>query len=87
MQTKTYEWKAGNSTPRSIPEGTLIDRSVLQRIRDESLKYAPPSISEGFRKQVGSLQVMPQVLPYNQNPTPMTESTRININNNPSYES
>ena len=87
MQTKTYEWKAGNSTPRSIPEGALIDRSVLQRIRDESLKYAPPNTSEAFRQQVGSLQVMPQVLPYNQNLTPMTESTKININNNPSYES
>jgi uncharacterized protein (DUF2235 family) len=63
-QSKTYEWKAGNSTPRSIPEGALIDRSALERFRDGSLKYVPPNISEEFRQNVVSLQTMPRVLAY-----------------------
>ncbi len=63
-QTKTYEWKAGNSTPRSIPEGALIDRSALERLRDKSLKYAPQNISEEFRQNVVSLQTVPSVLAY-----------------------
>jgi hypothetical protein len=63
-QTKTYEWKAGNSTPRSIPEGALIDRSALERLRNKSLKYAPPNMSEEFRQNAVSLQTVPQVLPY-----------------------
>jgi uncharacterized protein (DUF2235 family) len=63
-QTKTYEWRAGNSTPRSVPGGALIDRSALERLRDKSLKYAPRNMSESFQQRVISLQIVPPVLPY-----------------------
>ena len=63
-QTKTYEYKAGNSTSRSVPEGALIDQSALERIRDNSLNYAPPNLSEAFRRNVASLQNVPRDVPY-----------------------
>ena len=63
-QTKKYEYKAGNSTSRTIPEGALIDQSALQRIRDNSLSYAPPNLSEAFRSNVVSLQTVQEHLPY-----------------------
>jgi hypothetical protein len=63
-QTKTYEYKTGKSTPRSIPEGALIDQSALERIRDNSLNYVPPSLSEAFRRNVASLQTVPRDAPY-----------------------
>ena len=63
-QTKTYEYKAGNSTPRGIPEGALIDQSALERIRDNSLNYTPANLSEAFRRNVVSLQNVPRDVPY-----------------------
>jgi uncharacterized protein (DUF2235 family) len=63
-QTKTYHWKAGESTFRSIPEGALIDRSTLERLRKNSLNYAPSNISEEFRQSVVSLSMLPPSLPY-----------------------
>jgi hypothetical protein len=63
-QTKTYDYKAGNSTPRNIPEGALIDQSALERIRDNSLNYAPANLSEAFRRNVVSLQKVPRDVPY-----------------------
>ena len=64
MQTKKYEWKPGNSTPRTIPEGALIDKSVLERFRDKRLNYTPSNVSDAFRERVVSLEAVPPVLPY-----------------------
>ena len=63
-QTKTYEWKAGNSTPRVIPENALIHDSALKRLRKSSLKYEPANISAAFRQQVDQLTSIPLTLPY-----------------------
>jgi hypothetical protein len=63
-KTKSYHWKAGNSTPRTIPEGALIDGSTLERLRRSSLNYVPPNISENFRQSVMSLQTVPPFMAY-----------------------
>ena len=65
-QTKKYEYKAGNITPRTIPEGALIDKSALERLKDKPLNYAPQNMSTEFRQNVLSLQGMPAVLAYKQ---------------------
>ncbi len=63
-QTKTYERKAGNRTPRHVQDDALIDRSVLLRIRSKTRVYDPPSLSESFRAHARSLDVVPAVLAY-----------------------
>jgi uncharacterized protein (DUF2235 family) len=63
-EERKIEWRRGGSAYRSIAEGALIDRSALERLRDPSLKYIPPNISEQFRQNVSSLAALPPVLPY-----------------------
>jgi uncharacterized protein (DUF2235 family) len=63
-QTKTYDWKPSNSTPRTIPEGALIDKSALERLRKDSSKYVPSNMSEAFRQSVTSLATLPPTFPY-----------------------
>ncbi|HEU0273740.1 MAG TPA: DUF2235 domain-containing protein [Candidatus Udaeobacter sp.] len=76
-QTKTYHWQAGNSTSRSIPEGALIHNSALERLRKDSLNYAPPNMSEQFRQSVISLPTLPSSLPYRSGDI-STPSTQVN---------
>jgi uncharacterized protein (DUF2235 family) len=63
-QTKTYEFGAGHSTSRVIPEDALIYESALKRLRQTSLKYEPANISAAFRQQVSQLVSIPVTLPY-----------------------
>src|SRR5712675_680773 len=62
--TKFYEWEAGNSTPRVIPENALIHESALKRLRKGSLKNETANISDTFKQQVSQLTSVPVTLPY-----------------------
>src|SRR5260370_17833511 len=62
-QTKTYEFRAGHSTSRIIPEDALIHESALKRLRQTDLKYEPANISFPFRHQVSQLVGVPVPLP------------------------
>jgi uncharacterized protein (DUF2235 family) len=47
---------------RIVPEGALIQKATLLRIRDTG--YAPPNLSAEFLKRVRSLRKVPDVLQY-----------------------
>jgi uncharacterized protein (DUF2235 family) len=58
------QWKVGNCGYRTIPSGALIHRSALLRIRDATLKYAPPNMAKDFLQQVRNLPEVPDTLAY-----------------------
>lgn len=69
FERKKYEWKAGKYTPRTVPENALIHLSLLERLKSDSLGYAPINIAPQFRVHVKTLQTLPEVLPYTGKPS------------------
>jgi uncharacterized protein (DUF2235 family) len=51
---------------RHIKDGALMHKSILLRIRDNDLCYAPSNFSESFIKKVRELEELPETLPYEQ---------------------
>lgn len=59
-----YEWHIGNGRSRQVPSGALIDQSILERLRDSQIAYAPPNLSSQFCSRVNALPEVPQTLEY-----------------------
>jgi uncharacterized protein (DUF2235 family) len=52
----------GRGQYRFIRDGDVLHKTTLLRLRET--KYAPPNLSEAFRKRVRTLDVVPDSLPY-----------------------
>lgn len=63
-EKKKRVWSTGHCSYRTIPDGVLIHKSALQRIRQSSLKYIPPNLTEKFVQQVHGLREVPETLAY-----------------------
>jgi hypothetical protein len=63
-RTKTHHWQLGLWGHRQIDEGTAIDRTVLERLREPSLDYRPPSLSAPFIESVCRLDTIPMSIGY-----------------------
>jgi uncharacterized protein (DUF2235 family) len=59
---QSLQWQIGKGRHRTIPDGALIHRSTLQRIRDTS--YSPPNFPEAFLGKVRKLAAVPDSLPF-----------------------
>jgi hypothetical protein len=49
---------------RTIPEGALLHRTALRRIRRTSLQYRPTNLSPQFQETVKKLPQTPRFMPY-----------------------
>jgi len=58
------EWAIGNRGYRTIPDGALMHKSALLRIRDRSLSYAPPNLASEYLQSVAGLAEVLDMLPY-----------------------
>ena len=56
--------RVGLFRPRTIPEGALLHRSALRRIRRPQLQYRPKNLSPEFQALVNALPKVPATLPY-----------------------
>jgi uncharacterized protein (DUF2235 family) len=52
----------GRGRYRTIRDGEMLHRATLLRIRE--IEYAPPNLSESFRRRVKTLDVVPDALAY-----------------------
>jgi uncharacterized protein (DUF2235 family) len=60
--TKTNHWKLNLGKHRTVPQGGLLPRPVLERLRGPS--YSPPNLSEAFKSSVRALPSVPDSLRY-----------------------
>jgi uncharacterized protein (DUF2235 family) len=58
------EWHIGGGRSRIVPSGALIHSSVLNRLRERTLNYAPPNFSADFYERVNALSEVPETLEY-----------------------
>jgi uncharacterized protein (DUF2235 family) len=56
---KRTRLRIGRGRRRFVPNGSRIHESVLLRIRDPHLKYAPPNLSQAFIEEVRGLRDVP----------------------------
>ncbi len=61
-------WSFGSR--REVPEGALIERSAMLRIRDPAARYRPANLRPAFLDQVLGLAEVPEWLPYNTRAAP-----------------
>lgn len=61
-ETKTRSPEIGRGRYRTIRAGDVLHKATLQRIRD--IEYAPPNLSDAFRRRVKELDVVPDSLAY-----------------------
>lgn len=57
-------WLMGLGRCRAIPDGAWLDRSVLHRLRQKALCYAPRNITPRFQEEVQGLNVVPERKAY-----------------------
>jgi hypothetical protein len=58
-QLKKSRWAIGGGRPRTVPSGVWIHRSVMERIRDQTLGYTPLNLLPGFVRKVRGLDSVP----------------------------
>ncbi|MDP9178287.1 MAG: DUF2235 domain-containing protein [Gemmatimonadota bacterium] len=64
--TKSYRWKLNLGRHRTVPQGALLPRAVLERLRLPT--YSPPNLSENFKAKVRALPSLPDSLNYDSKP-------------------
>ena len=64
IRAGVYRPRIGFFRPRTIPEGALLHRSALRRIRRPQLQYRPKNLSPEFQALVKALPKVPETLPY-----------------------
>jgi hypothetical protein len=58
------EWHIGRGRSRILANGALIHSTVLNRMRNKVLNYAPPNFSSDFGARVVALAEVPETLEY-----------------------
>ena len=61
-ETKTTFPAIGGGRNRTIRDGDVLHKAALLRLRE--IEYAPPNLSESFRRRVKELNVVPDSLAY-----------------------
>jgi hypothetical protein len=61
-ETRKHALRVGLGRHRFIPEGSLVHRSAMRRVRE--IAYVPPNFTKSFLDKVRGLEEVPEVMPF-----------------------